>query len=307
MARLPTRSVRLTALSAPLLCAAALALATAWPALAQGTAGAKRSAASAAGGTLLTRNPSWSHLTPAQRTALAPLEKEWSGIDALRKEKWLEIADRFPQMSPDERNRVQTRMTQWARMSPKERGEARLHYQELRQLTPAERQERWEKYQALPPEQRAKLAERGQPGADKAANAPGAAASRAPTAGANSNRKSNLVTLPPATPGNAKAVAPTVVQAKPGATTNLMSRPPAPPLHQQPGLPKVAATPGFVDSTTLLPRRGAQAAGVRAAGSASRPAPATVAPTPAPTPAPTAAQAPSPAPVPAASQPAAAQ
>lgn len=312
MARLPTRSVRLRALSAPLLCAAAIALAAAWPALAQSTGNAKRGAASAAGGTLLTRNPGWSQLTPAQRTALAPLEKEWSGIDALRKEKWLEIADRFPQMSTEERNRVQARMTQWARMSPKERGEARLHYQELRQLTPAERQQRWEKYQALPPEQRARLAERGQPGADKPASAPGAAPTRAPNAGANSNRKSNLVTLPPATGGNTKQVAPTVVQAKPGATTNLMSRPPAPPLHQQPGLPKVAATPGFVDSTTLLPRRGAQAAGVRAPGSASRPAAPTAAPTPGPapgpTPAPAAAPVAAPAPVPpAAPQPAAAQ
>jgi hypothetical protein len=61
-----------------------------------------------------------------------------------------------------------------------------------------------------------------------------------------------------------KPVAPTVVQAKPGATTTLMSKPANPPAHQQPGLPKVAATPGFVDRTTLLPQKGAQAAGTRA-------------------------------------------
>jgi hypothetical protein len=52
-----------------------------------------------------------------------------------------------------------------------------------------------------------------------------------------------------------KAVAPTIVQAKPGATTNLISRPPKPPNHQQTGLPKIAATPGLVDRTTLLPKR----------------------------------------------------
>jgi len=51
-----------------------------------------------------------------------------------------------------------------------------------------------------------------------------------------------------------------VVQRGAGATTNLVSRPATPPLHQQAGLPKVAASPGFVDSATLLPRRGAQGA-----------------------------------------------
>jgi hypothetical protein len=55
------------------------------------------------------------------------------------------------------------------------------------------------------------------------------------------------------------------VQRGAGATTNLVSKPPAPPLHQQAGLPKVAATPGFVDNATLLPQRGAQGAAVRAA------------------------------------------
>jgi hypothetical protein len=53
------------------------------------------------------------------------------------------------------------------------------------------------------------------------------------------------------------------VQRGAGATTNLVSKPAAPPLHQQAGLPKVAATPGFVDPATLLPRRGAQGAAVR--------------------------------------------
>lgn len=225
---------------------------------------ADRKAPAAPPASLLSRDPAWESLTPAQRTALAPLQKEWSSIDADRKEKWLEIADRFPRMSPDERARIQTRMTQWARLSPKERGEARLHYQELRQLTPAERQARWEQYRALPPEQRARLAERAAPGREISATAPAAP-------GSGVQQKSNLVTLPPAPAGGARPVAPTVVQARPGATTTLISKPPAPPAHQQPGLPKVAATPGFVDSTTLLPRRGAQAAGVRSAASGAAP------------------------------------
>ena len=62
---------------------------------------------------------------------------------------------------------------------------------------------------------------------------------------------------------------PTAQQAKPGATTTAMTSRPQPPAHQQPGLPKIAATPGFVDPSTLLPRRGPQGAAVRAASAAS--------------------------------------
>jgi hypothetical protein len=63
-----------------------------------------------------------------------------------------------------------------------------------------------------------------------------------------------------------KPIAPTVMQAQPGATTTLISKHPTPPAHQQTGLPKIAGTPEFVDKSTLLPRRGPQAAATRSAG-----------------------------------------
>jgi hypothetical protein len=57
-----------------------------------------------------------------------------------------------------------------------------------------------------------------------------------------------------------------VIQAAPGATTTLVTRRPTPPAHQQAGLPKIAATPEFVNKSTLLPQRGPQGAAVRPAG-----------------------------------------
>ena len=54
--------------------------------------------------------PGWSSLSAAQRSALAPLQTEWSALDGGRKQKWLELASRFPAMSADERSRVQVRM-----------------------------------------------------------------------------------------------------------------------------------------------------------------------------------------------------
>lgn len=62
-----------------------------------------------------------------------------------------------------------------------------------------------------------------------------------------------------------------IVQARPGATTRSMATPPSPPLHQQSGLPLIAATPGFVDPATLLPQRGPQGAATRSAPPASAP------------------------------------
>lgn len=206
----------------------------------------------------LADNPRWTDLSPAQKGSLAPLEKDWSSIDADQKQKWIEVSRHFHKMSPAERQRVQARMAEWAKLSPKERGEARLHYQELSQMTPEERAARWQQYQALTPEQRRRLAERAKP-------ASGGAAPK-PVHGSSANGvtpKSNLVSVAPPQSAGVRSVGPTVVQAKPGATTTLITRRPNPPAHQQPGLPKVAATPGFVDRTTLLPQRGAQGAGTR--------------------------------------------
>ena len=205
----------------------------------------------------------WSELTPAQRSALAPLEREWPTLGPERRAKWLQVAARFPTMSEAERGRAQARMTAWSDLSPQERGQARLRYQEVRSLAPQERQARWEQYQALSAEQRRQLAAiHARESATRKAEAPAARAPGPRREAGAAQVKSNLVPNP-AYAAPPKAVAPALVQAKPGATTNLISKSPKPPPHQQVGLPKIAATPGFVDSSTLLPQRGPQGAATR--------------------------------------------
>lgn len=212
--------------------------------------------------------PSWRSLSAEQRNVLKPLERDWSTIDTSHKQKWTEIAARYPKLPPDEQRRISDRMSAWSRMTPAERGQARLNYQDARQVTPQERQARWQAYQALSPEEKRRLATRSVPPNPARAGD----ATRRPPGRDAAQDKSNIVPNP-AYAAPRKAIAPTVVQAQPGATTSLVTRRPAPPTHQQPGLPKIAATPGFVDKTTLLPRRGPQAAAVHSAASDTRSTP----------------------------------
>ena len=204
----------------------------------------------------------WAALTPAQRQALAPLERDWGSIDAQRRAKWLDVANRFPTMPAEDRERLHARMAEWARLTPAERSTARLQFQEARGVSASERQAQWQAYQALPEADRQALVARAKrPAKAASAATPGAqvAQSSDDTAG-----KRNLVqsTVTP----RARAVTPTAQQARPGATTTTMTTRPLPPVHNQAGLPKIAATPGFVNPSTLLPQRGPQgAAAVQAA------------------------------------------
>lgn len=197
----------------------------------------------------------WSALSPSQQRALRPLQAEWGRIDSPRRSKWIEIADRFPTMSPDEQARIQNRMAEWAKMTPRERGQARMNFREAQQVPAQERKAKWDEYNALPLEKRQQLAAKAVPPARKPGN-------DAPAE--SSSRKTNVVPNPSYAP-KPKPVAPTVAQAQPGATTNLITKRPNPPAHQPAGLPKIAVTPGFVDQSTLLPKRGPQGAATRSA------------------------------------------
>ncbi len=214
------------------------------------------------------QSPSWNSLTPAQKQVLAPLQRDWASIDLARRQKWLEVAARYPQMPADERERLQARMSEWARMTPAQRATARQQFQEVRRVPDDERKAHWQAYQALTPEEREQLAQRAKPAARaSAAEAQARAASQADANG--STNKRNIVRAPvQAAP---RVVNPGLQQARPGATTTTLTTRAAPPLHNQTGLPKIAATPNFVDPQTLLPQKGPQGAAVRSAAPASEP------------------------------------
>jgi hypothetical protein len=205
----------------------------------------------------------WSRLTPAQQQALGPLQADWAALSTERQAKWLEVAARFPTMNSAERERLHARMGEWVRMTPEQRRTARLQFQAARRVSPEDRAAAWQAYQALPEAERRRLAEQRVRTAPRPAPAASASAAKA---------KSNVVQSAPSTPHRAAATA--LQQARPGATTLPMNQPALPPPVIQHGLPKIAATPGFVDPATLLPRRGPQGAAVARsapAASAARP------------------------------------
>ena len=206
--------------------------------------------------------PAWPSLTPAQRAALLPLERDWASMDAPRKTKWLDIAARFPRMPADEQKRVQERMAEWARMTPIDRGQARMNFRDAKQLSSQERQARWQAYQALPDTDRKALVARAAASAPRESSpaiSPSAAAAWSKQPPVSDRAKALLI----------QPIAPTVVQGKPGATTLSIAKPATPPAHQQPGQPRIASKSAQVDRVTLLPRN----ARLADAGAASAPKP----------------------------------
>lgn len=195
----------------------------------------------------------WLALSPLQRQVLAPLEQEWSALDATRRSKWLELVARYPQLPADEQQRVQERMNAWAKLSPAERQQARVGFQVAQQLKADERQAKWEAYQALPAERRQELADKA---AHKLAQGQPALAPRpveakqAPSPGT----KSNLVLLLPRTADQPdQPLGPTVLQAKPGATTVLITEGKSP--WQRPiARSQLRLDLSRLDDKTLLPK-----------------------------------------------------
>jgi hypothetical protein len=89
-------------------------------------------------------------LKPEQQKILAPLAPEWDRMDAVRRKKWVEIADKYPRMKPQEQQRLQKRMVDWAKLTPAQRAAARDKYQAMKKLPPDKRREvtaQWQRYQ----------------------------------------------------------------------------------------------------------------------------------------------------------------
>ena len=102
--------------------------------------------------------PVWRELNRAQQVALEPLHQEWDAMEGVRKQKWLDIANRFSSMKPDEQQRMHERMRAWLKMTPEERRVVRENYTMTKKLDKSAKSVQWEQYQQLPEEEKRRLA-----------------------------------------------------------------------------------------------------------------------------------------------------
>ena len=104
--------------------------------------------------------PAWAELTAGQQQILAPLKADWESLEAERRRKWIGVAKRYPNMTPQGQERVQRRMQTWAKLTPEQRRQARETYKQIVKVPPEKRgnlREQWAEYQALPPQERETL------------------------------------------------------------------------------------------------------------------------------------------------------
>ncbi len=101
----------------------------------------------------------WNTLSADQKTALAPLATTWGQMSAGHQRKWIALSANHPQMTADEKDKLQARMVQWAALSPKEREQARLNFANTKKILSDGRAATWETYQALSDEEKKAFAQ----------------------------------------------------------------------------------------------------------------------------------------------------
>ncbi len=205
-------------------------------------------------------SPEWQTLSADQQRLLKPLAAEWNTLEAASRVRWIELTARHNSMPAEEQRLLEERIASWALLSPAERQQARQSFQQVRQTKPQDLQAKWEAYQALPPEQRealaGKAAQKRQPAAVSAASTATAgaasAADRKPATGPSLSPMPAPITSARQLPGSA------LLQAKPGATTVLITQRPAPVASK---VRRQFFDPKQLDDKTLLPRTVAAPAG----------------------------------------------
>ena len=159
--------------------------------------------------------PTWAELSSEQKTVLAPLAGDWNQMEFWRRGKWLDIAQRYNAMGPDEQQRMQDRMRAWAKLTADQRKAARAMFQNVQKATPEQREalkQMWAEYEALPEEDKQRLKEQA---AKKSASAKPPLTGRHPSVGHPKPK------LPPKSPPPATtppAADPASVAAPPAAT-----------------------------------------------------------------------------------------
>jgi hypothetical protein len=108
---------------------------------------------------VLSSGQPWGSLTKVQKETLATLEEDWGTLSAEQKTKWIQLANKYEKLPESDRDRLKSRMSDWAKLSVTERRVARANFIKSLEIPNDKKSEAWEAYQQLTPEEKKQLAE----------------------------------------------------------------------------------------------------------------------------------------------------
>jgi len=108
---------------------------------------------------VIPNNPSWSSLSVSQKETLATLQEDWNTLSAEQRTKWVQLANRYEKLPEAERERLKSRMSDWAKLSTNDRRVARANFIKSLDIPNDKKSEAWEAYQQLTPEEKKQLAD----------------------------------------------------------------------------------------------------------------------------------------------------
>lgn len=98
--------------------------------------------------------PAWEQLSAEQHDLLvAPLRERWNANPAERARMY-HHAERWHEMTPEQRKHARRGMRHWEHMSPERRAEMKALFQAMKAMTPEQRKELRKRWHAMTPEQR---------------------------------------------------------------------------------------------------------------------------------------------------------
>ncbi len=98
--------------------------------------------------------PAWEQLSEAQREALiAPIRERWNNEPDAR-QRMLEHARRWQELSPEQRRKARHGRHRWEDMSPEQRRQTRALFEAMRGMTSEQRRELKAAWRAMTPAQR---------------------------------------------------------------------------------------------------------------------------------------------------------
>lgn len=110
-------------------------------------------------GSDLASAPSWADLSPAEKSALAPLSTHFDRLEKQQRRKWRALATKFPSFPPEKQKTIQARMVAWANMTPEQRTSIRQQALANREMK-GNRSESWSKWVDLEDESKSNLHEK---------------------------------------------------------------------------------------------------------------------------------------------------